>query len=185
MQEIANTIKKCREGNEKAQRQFYDLAKGKMMGICVRYTKHSSEANDIFQDAMMKVFKNIQQTNYIDNVMGWVNRIVVNTAIDHYKKRSTAMFVDIEEAGSCEFDEGQVSIIEKMEADQVLEMLKQLPENHQIVFNLYMIEGYSHEEIAKHLSIAVSSSRVLLTRAKKKLIELLKKTELSHERICG
>ncbi len=185
MEHLANIIHLCRKGDAKAQKVLFDHLKGRLMGICLRYSPSAEEAKDIFQEAVIKIFKSLGGDPRIENFMGWAVRITVNTAIDHYKKRRKEMFVYyMDDESPTDLSDDELNALEKMEAEEVIQLVESLPFHHSIVFNMFMIEGYSHREIADQLSIAESTSRVLLTRAKKALIGLLKKTTV-HEQICG
>lgn len=182
MTNYSTLVQKCTEGDVRSQRQFYELLKGKVMGICYRYSKTTEDANDIFQDAMIKVFNHMGEALEVDSVIAWVVKITINTAIDHTRKRRPILLAELDPTDTIEMTDKEASVIEKMEATEILTLLRQLPESHRCVFNLYMIEGYSHREIAMKLGIAESSSRVLLSRAKRHLIQLLSIRQV-YERI--
>ena len=93
------------------------------------------------------------------------------------------MFVNLDESEAYQFSDEEANTLQMMEAAEIIELLRKLPQNQMVVFNLYMIEGYHHKDIASQLSIAESTSRVLLTRAKKRLVEMIKKAEV-HEQVC-
>lgn len=178
MTDISRLIEKCAKGHSKSQRELYDLLKGRLMGVCLRYNAHEEEANDVFQEAMIRIFNNIHKARKVDNVMAWANRITCNVAIDFYKRKTARMMVSIDESEKAEFTYDEIDVIGQMSVEEILGILHELPPNYRLVFNLYVIEGYSHKEIADRLEMAESTSRVLLTRAKKRMIELLKKTEV-------
>ncbi len=184
MGSLKTLIHQCAQGNQKAQRRLYDQLKGKLLGVCCRYSHSADEAKDVFQEAMIKIFKNIEKAKEVANFYAWANRIIINTAIDTYKKNKAEMFVNLSESEMVQFSDEEANAMQKMEAAEILELLRKLPENQMLVFNLYMIEGHRHKKIASKLSIAESTSRVLLTRAKRKIVEMIKKTEV-HEQICG
>ncbi len=178
MADISDLIEKCARGHSKSQRKLYDLLKGRLMGICLRYNSNQDEANDVFQEAMIRIFHNIHKARKVDNVLAWASRITCNVAIDCYKKKRIGVMVSIDESDSTEFTDDDIDIIGQMSVEEILGILHELSPNYRLVFNLYVIEGYSHKEIADQLEIAESTSRVLLTRAKRRMIELLKKTEV-------
>ena len=177
-------VEQCIAGDSKSQRALYDALKGRLFGICLRYLKNQEDANDAFQEAMIRLFKNIHRAKGIANFNGWVRTIITNAAIDAYKRKRSEMVVNIDESEVSNFTSDEVSAIEILETEEILNLLYQLPTNQMVSFNLYMIDGYSHKEIAEKLEIAESTSRVLLTRAKKGMIALLKKTEI-HEQSYG
>lgn len=178
MTDITDLIEHCIKGDAKSQKELYDLLKGRLMGVCLRYNPSQEEANDVFQEAMIRIFNNIHKAGEVDNVMAWANRVTCNVAIDFYKKQRARMMVSMDESEAAEFSSDEIGVISQMGVAEILEILHQLSPNHRLVFNLYVIEGYSHKEIAEQLEMAESTSRVLLTRAKKRMIELLKKTEV-------
>ncbi len=117
----------------------------------------------------MKVFDKIDQFSMDNSFKGWLRRILINTSVDYYRKNLKYMTVmDLEEANTASY---QSSIIEELSRDDILEMLRELPELLRIIFNMYEIEGYKHNEIAEALNIPSSSSRTYLARAKEKLRE--------------
>lgn len=174
-------VDRCARGDAKSQRLLYDLLKTRVMGICYRYGGSAEMAADIFQDTMVKVFRNIKKGQKVDSFMAWVTRITVNTAIDYTRRKKPQLFAEVEDISEVDITDQQASTIEKMQAHELLELLHELPLAQMQVFNLYMIEGFSHREIACKIGVAESSSRVLLSRAKIRLIELLSKLEL-HEK---
>lgn len=164
-------LKGCIKQKPKAQGKLYKSFYGYAMSIALSYTNNRDEAADILNEAFFKVFKNIKKYKKESSFKSWLRRIVVNTAIDHY--RSNKKFqqnVEIESAGAQEYD---VSVIDQLNADDILNQLQKLPEHYRVTFLLYEIEGYSHEEIGQQLSVSESTSRSNLTRAKKKLRELV------------
>ncbi len=181
---LPELLERCAHKDPLAQRDLFDLLNGKVMGICCRYSSSQDEAEDIFQESMIKVFRQIEQKATVDNFFAWASRLTINTAIDHYHQRKSEALVDLEEARDVHFSENDAHNLDRMSADEIIELLSILPQNQRIVFNLHMVEGFSHREIAGKLNLAESSSRVLLTRAKRKLISVLKKNEV-HEKIFG
>ncbi|PHQ56046.1 MAG: RNA polymerase subunit sigma-70 [Lutibacter sp.] len=132
------------------------------------------EAVDIMNDSFIKAFATIHRFNANQPFKSWIRRIIINTAIDSYRKNKKHYYLlDIVEIDPPEVNE---SIISKLTAEDILKLLDQLPTIHRLVFNLCEIQGFSHKEIAKKLNINISSSRTFLTRAKKKLRLLLNET---------
>ncbi len=161
----------CIRQQPKAQETLYKRFYGYAMSAAIGYVNHSEEAAEIVNEAFLKVFKNIKNFKPESPFKGWLRRIVVNTAIDHYRShKKFQMNVEIEQADRHVTD---VGVIEQLNAEEILQLLQQLSEPHRLTFLLFEIEGYSHEEIAQQLSISESTSRANLTRAKKKLRELV------------
>ncbi len=160
-------IQRCKSGELKFQEKLYKHFYGYAMGVGLRYLADRDDVLEVVNDSFIKVFKAIQFFNETQPFKAWLRRIVVNTAIDHRRKNLKYMNqVDIDEAGYV----GQAAeAVENLSVKDILELMNHLPEIHRMVFNLYEIDGYSHDEIGNILSIPVSSSRVYLSRAKEKL----------------
>lgn len=137
------------------------------MTVCLRYAKDQMEAEDIFQEAFIRVFKYIHQFKFDGSFEGWIRRVVVNTALKSISKKKIS-FSD---------SEGYAEVSAKIDSyaysnlgeDDILKLISQLPEGYKLVFNLYVIEGFSHDEIAKMLKIEPSTSRSQLVKARKML----------------
>ena len=179
--DLNDLVRRCIKGDSRSQKELYNLLKGRLMGVCLRFNPNQDEANDIFQEAMIRVFKNIKKARKVDSVIAWATRITSNVAIDMYRRKRAAVMVSLDDSQVAEFTSKELDAIRRLELEELLGLIQMLPPNYRIVFNLYLIDGYSHKEIASRLEIAESTSRALLTRAKRRMIELLKKTEpMSH-----
>jgi RNA polymerase sigma-70 factor (ECF subfamily) len=173
-------IKKCASGNSLAQKTFYEKFAGKMMGVCLRYTKDYEEAQDVMQDAFIKIFGKLIDYEMKGSLEGWVRRIVVNTALDSYrknKKHQKNVAVDTVDY----LLEDKTFIIEELNAEDLLTVIKSIPAGYQMVFNLFAIEGYSHREIAEKMNITESTSKSQYSRARKLLRDLLVKKNIVEE----
>ncbi len=166
---LEKVLNECEKGNviyqETLYKDFYSYA----LSICRLYTYSDGDAVSILNDSFLKVFSSIKKKKYNKTIpfKNWLRRIAINTAIDSYRKNSKHFHqIEIDEAVQIP---GQDDIIDKLTANDIIDLLDQLPELHRIVFNLYEIQGYDHKEISKKLNISKSTSRVFLTRAKKKL----------------
>lgn len=155
-----------------AQKRLYDALAPKMYAVCLRYASKRVSAEDILQDAFIKMFKYLASYNYEGPFEAWVRRIVVNTAYDHIKKFAEP-FDDIEENSNEEYlitvNEG----LNNLSSEELFKIIQELPEGKRLIFNLYVFEGYSHKEIADMLSISVMTSKAQLSKAKKMLQEKL------------
>ena len=168
-------IEECKKGNLLCQEMLYKQFYGYAMSICRLYTYSYDDAVSILNDSFLKAFNSIQKGNYNSSVpfKNWIRRILINTAIDHFRKNAKHLnHLEIEEAEQKNVD---ITTIEHLTADDIIKLLDQLPETHRIVFNLFEIQGYNHQEISEKLNIGISTSRVYLTRAKKKLRILVHK----------
>ncbi len=172
--DIEQIISDCTKGKAKAQEKLYKQFFGYGMSIAMRYAYTTDEAHEIINDAYMKVFKNITHFNAKHSFKSWFRVIVVNTAVDYYRKNTKLRLnTEIEQLEKSEYSN---EIIDKLSLEDILSMLTELPEKQRIVFNLFEIEGYSHKEIALMLEMSETASRTTLTRAKK----LLRKLYIKH-----
>ncbi len=166
-------IKACIKGNPKAQEELYKHFYGYAMGISLRYTQKREEAAEILNDSFFKVFTKIKQYESGRSFKSWFARIVVNTDIDHYRRNKKHQnHVDISTLKDYEYDS---NLIDSLAAQDILKLVQQLPGAYRMTFNLYEIEGFSHEEISKKLDIPLGTSRSHLSRAKVKLREMITK----------
>jgi RNA polymerase sigma-70 factor (ECF subfamily) len=162
-------VKDCIRGKPAAQRQLYDLFAGPMLGICYRYTKSMADAEDVLQEGFIKVFKNIHQYKFEGELGGWIRRIMVNTAINYLKKNSryqTELLFADEQLHAVTNDDPEV----RMGAKELSELIRQLPTGYQTIFNLHVVEGYTHVEIGELLGIHEGTSRSQYARARGLLI---------------
>jgi len=165
-------VKACISGNASAQKEFYDLFAKKMMGVCLMYTNNYEEAQDVLQDGFIKVFNKLSKFVNKGSLEGWVRRIMVNTALDHYRKNKK--FQKDVEIDAVSFKlEKQEYIVESINAQDLLKIIQTIPEGYRVVFNLFAIEGYSHKEIAEQLGVTESTSKSQFSRAKKMLRNIL------------
>ena len=165
-------VKKCVSGDATAQKAFYDLYANKMMGVCLRYMKDHDEAQDVLQDGFIKVFNKLPDFVSKGSLEGWVRRIMVNTALDQYRKN--LKFQKNVEIDSVDYKlEKSQFILETIHAEDLLKIIRTIPEGYRVVFNLFAIEGYSHKEIAERLGVTESTSKSQYSRAKKMLRKLL------------
>lgn len=170
-QELQKIIDDCIEGSRKAQYRFYNFFSGRMMGVCLRYAKNQAEAEDILQDGFVKVFGNLHKYQPFGSFEGWVRRIFVNTAIEYYRQRRKFIINDIEiENEDFEFSD---NVIDKMSADEIMGLIKEMPDGYRMVFNMYAIEGYSHKEIAENLGISIGTSKSQYSRSRTYLQKMM------------
>lgn len=168
----AEIIKGCLKNEASAQEKLYTLYARRMMAVCLRYTRSRAEAEDIFQDAFTRTFASMH-TWKGGSFEGWVRRIFVNTAINYYH-RNRKYFDHVDSAYAESLASTETSAISDLSAQELYALVDQLPDGYKLIFNLYVVEGYSHTEIASMLHIAEGSSKSQLSKAKaylKKLIE--------------
>lgn len=164
-------IAACTRQERWAQQKLYEDHYGAMMALCLRYANNEDEALDILHDGFIKIFRNIVDYQPGTSLSAWIRRIIVNTAIDHYRKQVRRRTEDIDTAVGLHTDDA--SAISLCTADDIIKCIQQLTPAYRSVFNLYVIEGYSHREIAEQLDITESTSRSNLVKARIKLKELL------------
>ena len=160
-------IQGCINEDRNSQKALYHRFAGKMMALCLRYARNYSEAEDIMQDAFIKVFNNIHKFQFKGSFEGWIRRIMINTALKFYTKSSYRN----EMPGLENYDCGvsQPKVFAYMSLDEILELISELPDGYRMVFNLYAIEGYNHNEIAEMLNISPGTSRSQLVKARRML----------------
>ena len=170
-------IDKCKQGDRQAAEKIYQIFSAKMFALCLRFSKDRADAEDTLQDGFIKIFTSIGQYTGNGSFEGWMKRIMINTAMEKFRKNSPLQIVEeLPEIEDNEDIDEEVSIPEEVLADFV----NQLPERYKMVFNLYVIEEMSHKDIAALLGINEGTSKSNLARAR----EILKrkvKEYLDHE----
>ncbi len=188
MKELKRILEQCKKGDELAQRVLFAQMKSTWMGVAVRYMKDTDEAKDIFQEATLKIFTDLRSLKDTSAFHGWARRIVINTALNHLKQRQSYLFA-LQEHHSNEqasLEAGDEEIILKMDHAKLLDIIGNMPEGYRMVFNLFLIEGFTHQEIGKMMNISESTSRSQLVKAKqylKRVLEKLKKN--GYEKVVG
>ena len=171
--ELNEIIEGCYQGSRKHQEALYNMYASKMFGVCLTYTKDRELAQDILHDGFFKVFKKFDKYDSKWNLASWIRRIIVNTAIDHFRKTNRMTNVDFQEsaylAGTYDY------VNEGSKTDDLSDIINMLPNGAKTVFNLYTVEGYKHKEIAEMLDISVGTSKSQLSKAKSVLRELVNK----------
>lgn len=164
-------IKRCADNDRKAQKEIYQLFAGKLYSICLKYSKNKQEAQDNFQDGFVTIFDKIEQFKYKGSFEGWLKRVMLNTILLKYRKRTVLNIVteEIPDEVIVDIDDDEISL------DFLLNLIHELPDRYRLVFNLYVLDGYSHREVAEMLCIAEGTSKSNLARARailKQKIEL-------------
>ena len=173
--DYARLLNKCQKKDRQAQKALYNLFKDKMMGICLRYAARKEEAEDIFQEAFIKVFKNISNVREPEKLEVWIRRIIINTAINHYHSpHNSRVIKSIDGESEKEPNQDFEDTFDKISNEQLRALINELPNGYRIVFNLYVVDGYTHPEIAEMLQISVGTSKSQLSDAKSSLREKLK-----------
>jgi len=163
-------IQGCIQKDRMAQRALYDRYASVMYGVCKRYCKRKEDAEDVLVNGLFKAMNNIHQYNGGGSFEGWIRRIVVNEALMFLRKRQN-ITVEIED-----FHMNNVknkTIVDELAAQDILDLLDQLPTGYRTVFNMYVLDGMKHREIAEALSISINTSKSQLILAKRRMKELL------------
>ncbi|RZK67785.1 MAG: RNA polymerase sigma factor [Pedobacter sp.] len=161
---IDDLLEGCKAGNRKMQEALYMQTSSKMLAVCMRYAKDHMEAEDVLQLGYIKVFQKVKEYRGDGAFEGWIRRIMVNTAIESYRKNLRTMNVvpieDAYEQPSTGFDFSRLGM------QDLLKLIQNLADGYRVVFNMYAIEGYSHKEIAETLGISEGASKSQLSRAR-------------------
>lgn len=160
-------IKGCVNDNATCQRMLFDQYAGKFMSICMRYANDTMEAEDMLQEGFVRIFKHMHQFKFEGSFEGWMRRIVVNVALKHLQKKRIH-FAEIKD-DSHNDQQLPSYAYSSLGQEELMKLINNLPDGYRIVFNLNVIEGYSHEEIAQMLGIQASTSRSQLVKARKML----------------
>lgn len=150
-----------------AQQKLYEDHYGLLMSVCLRYSKDKDEAMDILHEGFIKIFKNIKKYKPGTSLTAWMKRIMVNTSIDYYRKMVRRRTEDISEA--FDLSSNNPDALSEMSSQEILEAVQTLTPAYRLVFNMYVLEGYSHKDIADQLGISESTSRSNLVKARMKL----------------
>jgi len=170
--DINNIVNGCRNGNRQAQELLYKSFYRVMMNFCLRYTKNEMDAMEVLNSGFYKVFKNIHQYDPDKaSLYTWIRTIIINNCLDFIRVKEKNM--KAEELDKVEEIELEPEIISKMKSVDLLEMIRQLPIATQTVFNLYVIEGYTHKEIGQRVGISEGTSKWHLSEARKILKQLI------------
>ena len=181
---ITTLLDGCRQNNRSSQKVLYLLLHEYAMKICYRYTNRLEEAQELMNEGFVKLFKHIAQfdenryPDILTSLKGWFKRILINTCIDQYRKNNSSLnghFISSENENIADNSE---SGLDKLSYKEIIESIRQLSPTYRTVFNLFVIEGLTHEEIANHLGISIGTSKSNLSKARENLKKiLLKKTQ--------
>lgn len=172
---LKRLIQKCKTGDIKSQSEIYHLYAGKLFAVCLKYSKTQEEAEDNLQEAFITIFNKIDQFKHRGSFEGWMKRIVINTALQTYRQKNVLSLIEENYP-----DEVEVDIDENdLSLEFLLKIIQELPERYRMVFNLYVLDGFSHKEISNMLHIAEGTSKSNLSRAR---LILKEKVELNQQR---
>jgi RNA polymerase sigma factor (sigma-70 family) len=174
-------VQACSKGDRKAQKELYNKYARKMLVVAMRYSKSDQEAEDVIQEAFIKVFDKINTFRGESRLDFWIKRIVVNTALNH--QRSKLYMFPMFDVEDINYEMETELSLSNYHFKELLKIIQELPTGCQVIFNLYAIEGYSHQEIAIKLNISIGTSKSQYSRAKMLLRDKIEKEEkLSYER---
>jgi RNA polymerase sigma factor (sigma-70 family) len=174
--DLKKLINDCQNNDRKAQQQLYELFSSKLFAVCLKYSRNYEEAQDNFQDGFVLIFKKIEQYSFKGSFEGWLKRVMINNVLQQYRKETLLSLVheNIEDDTEIEIEEEDLSM------EFLTKIIQELPDRYRLVFNLYVIDGYSHQDIAEMASISVGTSKSNLARARailKNKIEAYKNME--------
>ena len=175
----------CIKNDKKAQKALFDKYAPTLLGICMRYAHNRTEAEDVLQQSLVKIYFKINQYSKKGSFEGWMKHIVTNTAITYYHQ-NLKYYKNIDIDNINEIDSNEYTINNynhyKFSEEKILAIINELPDGYRIIFNLYAIEGYKHKEIAEMLNIEVSTSKSQYSRARKiiqkKLTDIINTNDL-------
>ncbi len=170
----AEIVKACLEGDREKQGLLYEKYAPLMLGVCMRYFRDRDEAQDALQEGFIRVFTKLRSFKEKGSLEGWIRRVIINTALNYYRGNIKHYYHDdINEME--EFIEDDKAVGDQFEREDLLNIIKSLPDGYRIVFNLYEVDGYSHKEIAEMLNISANTSKSQLLKARKQLQKKLAK----------
>lgn len=171
---IEQVIHDCKKGNTKAQEEIYRLLSPKIFAVCLKYSRNYAEAQDNLQEGFLLIFEKIEKYNFQGSFEGWCKRVVINYVLQQYRKQNIFEIVheNIADDSIVEVDDDTVSL------DFLTRIIQELPDRYRLVFNLYVMDGYAHKEIASMLDINIGTSKSNLARAKSILKEKVEQNSL-------
>lgn len=172
---LPELVEACQRQDSRAQVVFYDRYKSKLMGVCIRYAKTVSEAEDIFQEGMLKIFQKIKELKKPESVDSWVKTIMIRHAVDYYNlvTRKENLHSSYEDLPAERGTSDPQDLLNKFEVSVLMETINELPDGYRLVINLYFVDGYTHAEIAQILGIVEGTSRSQLLRGRNMLLKKL------------
>lgn len=160
----SDLIKGCIDGDRRVQEELYRRFSPKMYAVCIRYAGSTDDAQDILQDGFIKVFKNLAKFRGEGSFEGWIRRIIVNTAIEHLRRKTYLKPIAEKEENTIPYKE--ITVLDKLGEKDIMELIKQLSPGYRTVFNMYVVEGFTHKEIGDILGISEGTSKSQLARAR-------------------
>lgn len=175
-------VKDCLKGESRAERKLYEHFAETMLGVCYRYTRSIRDAEDVLQEGFIKVFHHLKQYRQQGELGGWIRRIMVNTALNYLKrnrKYQEEMFFTEEYMHPVAADDPVI----RLQGKEIADLIRQLPQGYQVIFNLHAVEGFSHVEIGEMLGINDGTSRSQYSRARNLLITWIEKYSFENKSV--
>ncbi|MHA7863495.1 RNA polymerase sigma factor [Flagellimonas marinaquae] len=173
--DLEELIYHCQKGNRQAQAELYQRYSGILFGMCLKFSRNKTEAEDNLHDSFITIFDKIDQYGFKGSFEGWAKRITVNTVLQKYRKDQHLNVVSENTEDEIEVDTDGTDI----SLSTLLGYIQELPHKYRLTFNLYVLDGYSHKEISEMLGTSTGTSKSNLARAKAILREKIEKTKIN------
>lgn len=164
---LEHIIKRCQQNDRKAQKEIYTLFAANLFSICLRYADNYADAQDIFQEGFINIYNKIEQYKFKGSFEGWLKKIMINQALGKFRKKHLISINNFDEINEIDIISDETEIDSDINYDILIEQVQNLTPQYRQVFNLYVFEEYSHQEIAELLNISVNTSKSNLSRARK------------------
>jgi len=164
-------VRKCLANDARAWEQLYKQFAARMFGVCLRYGKNKMEAEDLLHDGFVRVFNNLSEFRFEGSFEGWMRRIMVNTAINYYRKNLADNIDETDLSGASDIKSSGESVFSFLSTQELLGYVNDLPDGYRMIFNLYAIDGFKHHEIGEMLGISENTSKTQLSKARRALQE--------------
>lgn len=181
----SDLIAGCIAGDRRMQEELYNRFASKMYAVCLRYANNADDAQDLLQEGFIKVFKNLHRFRAEGSFEGWIRRVFINSSIEHYRKKA-AKLSTVSDKEESTIEDTDITAIDSLAEKDIIHLIQDLSPGYRTVFNLYVIEGYSHREIGELLNISEGTSKSQLARAKgilqKKVTQYLSDTQKAYNK---
>ena len=177
-EELSLHIERCALNNRESQKKIYTSFYGYAMAVCDRYTNNQDDAIEILNDGFLKVFKEVYRykpayTDVVSSFKGWLRKIMVYTAIDHFRKNHKHQFTTDLDSGVIQVASHAEDALDRISYEEIIRSIQDLTPGYRTVFNLFIIEGFTHEEIAEKVGISIGTSKSNLAKARRQLQKIL------------
>ncbi len=177
-EELSMHVERCAMNNRESQKKIYSSFYGYAMAVCDRYTNNQEDAVEILNDGFLKIFKEIHRykpaySDVVSSFKGWLRKIMVYTAIDHFRKNQKHQFTTDLDNGIIQVSAGGEDALDRISYEEIIRSIQDLTPGYRTVLNLFIIEGLSHEEISEQLGISIGTSKSNLAKARRQLQKIL------------